>query len=78
MKTEKLKSILHESIENIDDENFLEAIRIIIESKYKTISTLNVSEKHKTYLNESEKQIEAGEFYTNEEVKKISSEWLKE
>lgn len=77
MTTEEIKNLLHESIENIDDENFLEAIRIIIEPKCKTPSTLSISEKHRDVLKVREKQIEAGEFYTNEEVKKICEEWLK-
>ncbi|MBK6505060.1 MAG: hypothetical protein IPG02_05185 [Ignavibacteria bacterium] len=78
MTTEEIKSRLHESIENIDDENFLEAIRIIIEVKHKSLPAMNISEKHKKALQESEKQIESGEYFTNEEVKKMSNEWLKE
>ncbi len=77
MTTEEIKSRLHESIENIDDENFLEAIRIIIEVKHTSIPSLKISEKHKTILHESEKQIECGEYFTNDEVKKLSNEWLK-
>ena len=78
MTTEEIKTRLHESIENIDDENFLEAIRIINEAMHKSLPAMNISEKHKTVLHESEKQIESGEYFTNEEVKKISNEWLKE
>ncbi len=78
MTTEEIKTILHASIENIDDEKFLEAIRIIVEPKYKTLPFLKISEKQKKILDESEKQIENGEFYTNEEASKISNEWLKE
>lgn len=78
MSTEEIKSLLHESIENIEDAKFLEAVRILIETKYKTSPPLVISEKHKKILNESISQIENGEFYTNEEVKKISDEWLKD
>lgn len=78
MTAEEIKTILHESIENIEDEKFLEAIRVIVEPKYKTIPSLQISEKHKQILDESVKQIENGDFYTNEEAKKISNEWLKD
>ncbi len=78
MTTEEIKSILHESIENIDDEKFLEAIRIIVEPKYKILDTLKISEKHKQILDERIKQIENGEFYTNEEAKKMPDEWLED
>jgi CRISPR/Cas system CSM-associated protein Csm2 small subunit len=78
MTTEEIKTILHESIENIEDEKFLEAIRAVVEPKYKTIPSLKISEKHKKILDESVKQIEDGDFYTNEEAKKISTEWLKD
>ncbi len=53
-------------------------IEVIMEQKYKSLSSLEVSEKHKELLDAGEKQIENGEFYTNEEAKKISNEWLKE
>ncbi len=76
MTTEEIKSLLHESIENIEDENFLEVIQMIIDTKYNNHPVLNISEKHKEVLKVSEKQIEAGKFYTHEEVKKISNEWF--
>jgi hypothetical protein len=78
MTTEEIKTILHESIENIEDEKFLEAIRVILENKYKTIPSLKISEKHKKILDESSKQIEDGDYFTNEEAKKIANEWLKD
>lgn len=78
MTTEEIKSLLHESIENIDDEKFLEAIRVIVEPKYKTLKSLKISEKHKRILDEGTRQIEDGEFYTNDDAKKIANEWFKD
>ncbi len=78
MTTQEVKSVLHESIENIDDEKFLEAIKVIIETKYKSLSSLRVSEKQKKILDESSKEIDEGKFYTDEEAKKISAKWLKD
>jgi len=77
MTTEEIKTIIHESVENIDDEKFLEAIKVIMEQKYISQPSLKISEKQKRILDESQKQIENSEFYTNEEAKKISDEWLK-
>ena len=33
--TKELKSLLHESIENIDDESFLQTVKHILDGKYK-------------------------------------------
>lgn len=49
MTTEEIKSLLHEGIENIYNENFLEAIRIIIEPKYKNLPSLTISESIRTF-----------------------------
>ncbi|MEO6695607.1 MAG: hypothetical protein ABIY50_12890 [Ignavibacteria bacterium] len=78
MTTQEIKSVLHEGIENIEDEKFLEAIKIIIESKFKSQLPLTISKKRKEILDEGTKQIEKGEFYTNEEEKKLTDEWLKD
>ncbi|HMQ69283.1 MAG TPA: hypothetical protein PKA90_09750 [Ignavibacteria bacterium] len=78
MTTKEIKTILHESIENINDKSFLEAIRVIVEPKYKSNSRLKISDKHKSILEKSHEQIANGEYYTNDEVKKISDKWLKE
>lgn len=78
MTIEEIKTIIHESVENIDDEKFLEAIKIMMEQKYTSLPSLKISEKHKQFLDASEKEIENGEFYTSEEAKKISNEWLKD
>ena len=52
MTTKEIKSVLHEGIENIEDEKFLEAIKIIIESKFKSQLPLIVSKKRKEILDE--------------------------
>lgn len=38
----------------------MEALRIMIESNYKSLPAMNISEKHKNVLQESQKQIEIG------------------
>lgn len=77
MTTKEIKSLLHDSIESIENESFLEAIQMIIDAKYKNHPELNISDKHKEVLQVRERHIENGEFYTNEEVKKILNAWLK-
>lgn len=56
----------------------MEELRIIIDSNHKSLPSMKISEKHKNVLYESEKQIESGEYFTIEEVKKMSNEWQKE
>ncbi len=78
MTNQEIRSVLHEGIENIEDEKFLEAIKIIIESKFKSRSPLIISEKRKKILDEGISQIKKGEYYSDEEEKKITNEWLKD
>lgn len=78
MSKQEIKSVLHESMENIDDEKFLEAMRVIIELKYKSMPALKISERQKKIIDESAEQIENGEFYSDEVADKITDEWLKD
>ena len=78
MSTEEIKSILHEGIENIDDNEFLLAIKELIERKYNSPDLPELSEYQLKRIKDSEKQIENGDFYTNEQVDKIIDKWLNE
>ena len=78
MSTEEIKSKLHEGIENIDDNEFLLAIKELIERKYNSPDLPKLSAFQIQRIRESEKQFEEGEFYTNEQVDKIIDKWLEE
>ena len=78
MSTEDIKSRLHEGIENIDDNEFLLTIKELIERKYNSTDFSDLSEMQLKRIKDSEKQIDNGEFYTNEQVDKIIDKWLEE
>ncbi len=76
MSTDELKTLLHESIDTIDDVEFLETLREIIESRNTAWSEGQLPRWQQERLDESLKQIEKGEFRTHEEVFKSIDEWL--
>ena len=78
MSTEEIKGILHESIENIDDNEFLLTIKELIEHKYQPKGTPKLSSWQLKRIQESELQIERGEFFTDQQADKIIDKWLKE
>ncbi|MEO8149134.1 MAG: hypothetical protein ABI723_15925 [Bacteroidia bacterium] len=77
MSTEEIKSIIHEGIENIDDLDFLETIQSLINEKYLAKPAPHLTDKQIEHLKRSREQIKNGEFHTNDEVKKMMTEWLK-
>lgn len=78
MSTEELKKHLHEGIENIDDDEFLNTIKELIDRKYSASNEIKLSDSQLKRIRESEEQISAGDFLTNEEVDKIIDKWLNE
>jgi predicted transcriptional regulator len=78
MNTDEIKVRLHESIENIDDEAFLLTIKELLEHKYQPTDPPILTEWQIKRIEESESQIQKGEFYTNDEVDKITRKWLDE
>jgi predicted transcriptional regulator len=78
MNTADLKSILHESIENIDDEGILLAIKELAERKYTPETQPRLTAAQIARIEESRRQIAAGEFLTNEQADAIVDKWLNE
>ena len=78
MSTDELKRHLHEGIENIDDNEFLNTIKELIDHKYSVSRTPKLSDWQLKRIKESEEQIERGDFITDEEADKIIDKWLKE
>ena len=77
METKEIKSLLHQSIENIDDNDFLDAIKNFIENSYHFSEEPVLSEYQKLRIEESKGQIKKGEYFTNEHADRLVSEWLK-
>ena len=78
MSTEELKKHLHEGIENIDDDEFLKTIKELIDRKYSASHEIKLSDKQLNRIRESEEQINAGNYFTNDEIDKIIDKWLNE
>lgn len=78
MSTEELKKHLHEGIENIDDDDFLNTIKELIDRKYSASYDIKLSDRQLKRIRESEEQISAGDFLSNDEVDKIIDKWLNE
>ncbi|MFZ1323281.1 MAG: hypothetical protein WAT71_17130 [Ignavibacteria bacterium] len=77
MSKEEIKSLLHESIENIQDDDFLLSVKEIIDSMYIPSEIPIISENRKKRILDSNDQIDKGNFITNEEADKLVDEWLK-
>lgn len=78
MKVQEIKSLLHESIENINDEDFLLAIRQLLERKYVPSEEPKLAEWQIKRIEEAKKQIKKGNYLTNEQADKIVDKWLNE
>lgn len=76
MTKQEIKSLLHESIENINDEDFLLALKEFLDNNYFVSSQPQLSDWQKKRIEESEKQINKGEYLTNEQADKLVEKWL--
>ena len=69
---------IKKQIDGIDDPTFLEAIKNMLQYRSKVIGGDTVRDTIEEYnrdLDEAIKEIESGEYYTQEEVEKIASKW---
>lgn len=70
-----LKTKLIEMINGIEDIEFLEAIKTILDTKSENLYTL--SDKHKESIEVGRQQIKDGNFLKNDEVFSELKEWIK-
>lgn len=78
MGTQNIKSLLHESIENIDDEDFLLAVKQILDRKYVISDQPKLSAEQIQRIEESKTQIKQGNFFTAEQADAQVDRWLNE
>lgn len=78
MKAQNIKTLLHESIENINDEDFLHAVKQILDRKYTPSDTPKLTKAQVKRIEESKEQIRKGKFLTNTEADKLVNKWLSE
>lgn len=77
-ETKELKSLLHESIENIDDEELLRVAKNILDRKYTPVENIELNEYQKKRLEKAKAGISTGESLSNEQADKLVSQWLNE
>lgn len=78
MSTEEIKTALHESIENIDDNDFLSALKQIVERKYTLPEKPELTDWQEERIEESYRQFEEGKTFTNHQADLLVEKWLSE
>ena len=78
MTGKDIKTLLHESIENINDDAFLNAVKQILDRKYTTSAQPKLSKEQIQRIEESKEQILKGNFLTNAQADKLVDKWLNE
>lgn len=76
--TKELKSLLHESIENIDDEELLRVAKNILDRKYEPAETIKLSDYQKHRIEKAKSSIAKGESLTNKQADELVAKWLNE
>ncbi|MEX2409994.1 MAG: hypothetical protein WD607_01255 [Candidatus Paceibacterota bacterium] len=77
-ETKELKSLLHESIENIDDEELLRVAKSVLDRKYAPVDNIELHEYQKQRLEKAKASIAKGEYLSNEQADKLVTQWLNE
>ena len=76
--TKELKALLHESIENIDDEELLLVAKSILDRMYEPDKNVRLNDFQKKRLDMAKKSIQKGDYLTNKQADELVSKWLKE
>jgi len=77
MSNKELKNLLHEGIENIDDKDFLVAVKHLLERKYAISAQPKLTKSQVKRIEEAKKQIQKGEYISEKEADNLVEEWLK-
>lgn len=77
MLTKEMKQDLIDKIKSTKDENILEEVYRILEVGSQEVEMIVLSSKQKDAIDEGIKDIEAGNYITNEEANREIQEWLK-
>ena len=76
--TKELKSQLHESIENIDDEELLQAAKDLLDRKYEPTKEVSLNNYQKERIGKAKESIARGESLTNAQADELVAKWLNE
>jgi hypothetical protein len=77
MNTSRLKTQLHESIENINDEKLLFTLSEISSHHYSIVEEPMLDDYQVNRLKESKEQVSKGNFFSNEQADELIAKWLK-
>jgi len=75
MSTQEIKNMLHESIENINDDDLLLTIKEMLESKY-SFRKIRLSAARLKKIDAAKRQIVQGKILSNAQADKIIDKWL--
>ena len=78
MSTEQLKNLVIDKISAIEDENFLRAIKTILDTNTVVTSIYKLTEEQKQKVATGLNQLDSGKIISNEDLEKEEDEWLKE
>ena len=78
MTTREIKTLLHESIENINDESLLMTVKELLERQYSPQDTIKLTPAQIERIEQSKKQIQEGKSYSADEADSIIDKWLNE
>ncbi|BCB95199.1 hypothetical protein JZK55_01210 [Dissulfurispira thermophila] len=74
----QLKNLLADKIYEIEDKEFLNAIKKILDTVSQSERIYRVSDEQKTMILQGKEQIAGGKYIANEELKKEEDVWLNE
>jgi len=76
MSVAELKGVLHEGIENVQDERLLSLIKEMIEQQYKPESTLTLNSERIRQLNIARAENQAGQTISSKDSDREVDTWL--
>ena len=76
--TQELKSLLHESIENVDDEELLLTVKDLLDQKYQAVSEPQLTDYQIKRIEKAKESFKKGETLTNEKADELVDKWLNE
>lgn len=78
LNTQEIKIQLHNSIENINDSDFLLTVKEIIDKKENLSDDIELSGWQMKRIKESKEQIKQGKYFSNIQADLLVEKWLQE
>lgn len=78
MSASQLKNLVIDKIYGIEDEDFLAALKKILDSSVSREVAYSLTDEQRQAVREGKRQIADGEFVSNEKLEETERRWLKE